>query len=183
MKIEPITFTDKMVRTVTLRAAEPKDAQALIDYLKVVNAETPFLLREPDECDMSLESEKSFLQGKLDAKREIMLIALINGKHVGNCSIASIGSYKRVSHRCGVAIALYQEYCGCGIGRVMLETALDIARKAHYEQAELEVIEGNTNAMALYEKLGFKKYGTFPNNMKYKDGSYRDSYWMMKQFK
>ena len=181
MNIDPITFTDKMGRTVTLRAAEPKDAKALIEYLKIVNAETPFLLREPDECNITLENEEAFLKGKLDSEREIMLIALIDGKHVGNCSIASVGSYKRVRHRCEVAIALYQEYCGCGIGRVMLETALDIARKANYEQAELEVIEGNTKAMALYEKLGFKKYGTFPNNMKYKDGSYRDSYWMMMQ--
>lgn len=181
MNIDPITFTDKMGRTVILRAAEPKDAKALIEYLKIVNAETPFLIREPDECSITLENEEAFLKGKLDSEREIMLIALIDGKHVGNCSIASAGLYKRVRHRCEVAIALYQEYCGCGIGRVMLETALDIARKANYEQAELEVIEGNTKAMALYEKLGFKKYGTFPNNMKYKDGSYRDSYWMMMQ--
>ena len=32
-----------------------------------------------------------------------------------------------------------------------------------------------------YEKLGFKKYGTFPDNMKYSDGKYMDAYWMMKK--
>ena len=63
----------------------------------------------------------------------------------------------------------------------MLEMVLDIAKKAGYEQAELEVIANNKPAIALYEKLGFQKYGTFPDNMKYADGSYIDAYWMMKK--
>ena len=58
---------------------------------------------------------------------------------------------------------------------------LDIAKKAGYEQAELEVIANNKPAIALYEKLGFQKYGTFPDNMKYADDSYADAYWMMKK--
>lgn len=63
----------------------------------------------------------------------------------------------------------------------MLETVLDIADKAGYEQAELEVVADNKPAIVLYEKLGFNIYGTFPDNMKYKDGSYVDAYWMMKK--
>lgn len=48
-----------------------------------------------------------------------MLVALSDGKHV--------------------EIALYKEYCGCGIGRAMMETILDIVATLGYEQAELEV--------------------------------------------
>ncbi len=80
-----------------------------------------------------------------------------------------------------VAIALYQEYCGAGIGRIMMETVLEEARKYGYEQAELEVIAGNKPAIALYESLGFRKYGGFPDNMKYADGTYTDAWWMMKK--
>ena len=58
---------------------------------------------------------------------------------------------------------------------------LPFDREAGYEQAELEVMAENENAIAMYEKLGFKKYGTFPDNMKYADGSYMDAYWMMKK--
>lgn len=181
MRIDPIRFLDKKGREIELRAAVPSDADALIEYLKVVNVETPFLIREPDECEMSHEDEEKFIQGKLDSEREILLLALADGQLAGNCSIQSLGSFKRLRHRCDVAIALYQEYCGCGIGRIMLETVLELAKKAHYEQAELEVVEGNDNAIVLYEKLGFKRYGTFPSNMKYADGSYRDAYWMMKK--
>ncbi len=93
----------------------------------------------------------------------------------------SIAPYKRYRHRCDVAIALYKEYYGCGIGTAMLQTVLNVAKEAGYEQAELEVMAENENAIAMYEKLGFKKYGTFPDNMKYADGSYMDAYWMMKK--
>ena len=60
----------------------------------------------------------------------------------------------------------------------MLEKVLDIARNCGSEQAELEVISGN---IALYEKLGFVRYGTFPDSMKYSNGTYTDAIWMMKK--
>ncbi len=64
----------------------------------------------------------------------------------------------------------------------MLKTILDMARNLGYEQAELEVAAGNERAISLYKNLGFeKKYGVFPNNMKYANGQYTDSYWMMKK--
>lgn len=80
-----------------------------------------------------------------------------------------------------MAIALYQEFCGYGIGRSMMEHILKGATKMGFEQAELEVISHNKNAIALYEKLGFKKYGSFPDNMKYANGHYASADWMMKK--
>ena len=64
---------------------------------------------------------------------------------------------------------------------MMLETVLQVAKELGYEQAELEVAASNKNAIALYEKMGFQVYGTFPNNMKYQDGTYVDCHWMMKK--
>lgn len=176
-----ISIKDKLGRTVILRNARPEDASDLIEYLKATCAETPYLIREPDEITITKDREEKFIQAKIDDERELMLIALIDGKHIGNCSLMSIAPYRRYSHRCDVAIALYQEYCGCGIGSVMLQTVLDVAKRVGYEQAELEVMGENEKAIAMYEKLGFKKYGTFPDNMKYSDGKYMDAYWMMKK--
>lgn len=102
-------------------------------------------------------------------------------KVIGNCSFNPVGNYKRYQHRCEVAIALYQEFCGYGIGKIMLETVLKAAKEIGFEQAELEVISDNQNAITLYEKLGFQKYGTFPDNMKYADGHYASADWMMKK--
>lgn len=181
MLFEEKSIQDKLGRTVVLRNAKPEDSAELIKYLKATSAETSYLIREPDEITINEEDEKQFINAKIAAERELMLVAFIDGKHIGNCSLMSIAPYRRYSHRCDVAIALYKEYCGCGIGKAMLETILDVAKSVGYEQAELEVMAENKNAIVMYEKLGFKKFGTFPDNMKYDDGSYMDAYWMMKK--
>lgn len=166
---------------IMLRNARTEDAASLIAYLKKTAGETPYLIRNPEEVSVTMESEINFIKSKEEAKDELMLLAFCNGKHVGNCSLMSMGNYQRYAHRCSVAIALYQEYCGRGIGTVMLETVLQVAKELGYEQAELEVAASNKNAIALYEKMGFQVYGTFPNNMKYQDGTYVDCHWMMKK--
>ncbi len=181
MKFNSMQFKDKLGREVLLRNAEVSDAAALIYHLKITTAETPYLIREPQEITITLEQEKNFIESKIEAEGELLLVALIDGKHIGNCSLMSIAPYKRYAHRCGIAIALYKEYCGCGIGKMMMQTILDVAKKTGYEQAELEVISDNKDAIALYKKLGFEKYGLFPNNMKYSDGTYASADWMMKK--
>ncbi len=181
MEFGEISIKDKLGRTVILRNARPEDSAALIEYLRTTSAETTYLIREPEEITITEEQENKFIQAKIDAERELMLVAFIDGKHIGNCSLMSIAPYKRYSHRCDVAIALYKEFCGCGIGKAMLQTVLDVAKNIGYEQAELEVMAENKDAIAMYEKLGFEKFGTFPDNMKYVDGSYMDAYWMMKK--
>ena len=175
------SMKDKLGRTIVLRNARPEDAEDLIRYLKTTSAETPYLIREPEEITMTDTKERQLIQAKIDADRELMLVAFLDGKHVGNCSLMSIAPYKRYKHRCEVAIALYKEYCGCGIGKAMLQIVLDVAKKVGYEQAELEVVAENKDAIHLYEKLGFEKHGTFPDNMKFSDGSYMDACWMMKK--
>jgi len=181
MKFGPIEIKDKKGRTIILRNAEVSDAEDLIKYLKVSTGETPFLIREPDEVSLTTVQEENFIKSRIEAERELMLIATCDGVHIGNCSLMSIGSYRRYQHRCEVAIALYQEFCGAGIGEAMLQTVLEVAKQAGYEQVELEVISDNVGAIALYKKLGFEKYGSFPNNMKYQDGKYADADWMMKR--
>ena len=181
MKFDPKSCFDKNGNECILRNAQVSDAADLIDYLKVTTGETPYLIREPEEVTLTIEQEEAFIQSRIEDERELLLVAIADGKHVGNCSLMRVGRFGRYKHRCEVAIALYREYWGRGIGRIMLETVLDVAKDLGYEQAELEVIAGNESAIALYEKLGFQQYGTFPDNMKYKDGSYVDAYWMMKK--
>ena len=181
MRFGPIYKQAKNGQTVELRNAAVSDAVVLIDYLRITTGETPYLIREPEEVTVTPEQEQHFLQSKIESPRELLLLALIDGKHIGNCALMQIAPYRRYAHRCAVAIALYQAYCGLGIGRIMLETVLQTAKDAGYEQAELEVMAENRNAVALYESLGFQRYGTFPHSMKYCDGHYDDAYWMMKR--
>lgn len=179
MRIEPIEVFDKKGRKVILRSAYEDDAKDMIKYLKKTTKETPYLLREEDEINLTVEDEQGFINMCLGMDNVLMLVAYVDGKHVGNCSFSPVGPFKRLAHRCDMAIALYQEYWGSGIGSIMLETALRYAKEAGFEQAELEAVSSNTKAIKLYEKYGFKKYGVKPDNMKYKNGEYASVDWMM----
>lgn len=236
VEFQSIVFNDKKGRKIRIRGVEISDAADLIEFMKVTNGETPFLLREPEEITLTLEEEKRFLENRINSGNEFMLVAesefrlvsepaamleiesdlaakseiesdlaakseiesesasdvkaeaaisnnvdKTDWKLVGACSLMNLGPVKRYDHRCGIAIALLLEYCSAGIGEQMLTALLGLAKERGYEQVELEVVEGNDRAKSLYEKLGFIQYGVFPDNMKYKDGSYRDSYWMMKK--
>ena len=94
---------DKKGRDVLLRSAEEKDAEALIDYMKITAVETPFLLREPDEISLTIEQEQAFIKAKKDSENELLLIAEAGGRHIGNASLMSAGGFKRYRHRCEIA--------------------------------------------------------------------------------
>ena len=174
------TFSLQDGRKVVLRSAEERDAEALIAYLQATAAESRFLLREPEEQTLTVEDDVQFIRRKNEAERDLMLLAFVEGRYAGNCAINSHGDKLRVLHRCDIGIALYQEFCGQGLGTLMLTELLKIAKECGYQQAELEVIVGNAPAMGLYKKLGFEVYGTRPRDLRYKDGTYADAHLMVK---
>lgn len=92
MVFQSTEIRDKRGQIVILRNAEESDAEDLIQYLRVVSAETPFLVREPEEITLTVEQEREFLRGKKESERELMLIAIANGKHIGNCSVMQLGT-------------------------------------------------------------------------------------------
>ena len=101
------------------------------------------MINELEEINLSLEQEEKFIKGIMDSENKLMLIATIDGKHVGNCSMMSVGNKQRFRHRCTIGIALFQEYWGIGLGKQMLLAVLEQAKTYGYEQADLEVITGN----------------------------------------
>lgn len=178
MRVKPKEF-DLNGRKLVLRNAEEDEAEMLLKYLKQVYAETPFLIQEPDEITFTIDDEKKYIKENNDSDSDLLLIGMLDGKHVGNCSL--MGNYaRRLKHRTSLGIVLYLEYTGLGIGRIMIEEVCKIAKDNGIEQVELEVAANNRNAISLYEKLGFEKVGTLPNNMKYADGTYTDVHFMVK---
>ena len=166
-------------RKLVLRNAVEDEAEMLLKYLKQVYAETPFLIQEPDEITFTIDDEKKYIKENNDSDSDLLLIGMLDGKHVGNCSL--MGNHaRRLKHRTSLGIVLYLEYTGLGIGRIMIEEACKIAKENGIEQVELEVAANNRNAISLYNKLGFEKVGTLPNNMKYADGTYTDVHFMVK---
>ena len=107
----------------------PDYAVEMIDYLKVTAAETPFLLRNPDEVTYTVESEKEILNNMLENAGSVMMMALVDGETAGNASISAVGTRRRVRHRCSLAIALKKKFWGLGIGTAMMEYLIELPGK------------------------------------------------------
>ena len=107
----------------------------------------------------------------------------MNDEIAGNCEISFRGGIK-TSHRATVAIAILKEYWNLGIGSAMFkELILAAESRTEIQIIELEFIEGNDRAKALYEKYGFKIVGERPNAFKLKDGRLLKEYFMQKDLR
>ena len=179
MKFEARIIELKNGKKCTLAPTTAEYAQEMIDYLKLTAAETPFLLRNPDEVNYTLEGEEEILNRIYEAPYSVMMLALVDGRVAGNCAINGIGTKRRILHRCSLAIALKKEFWGLGIGKAMITYLTDLAGQIGFEQIDLEVVEGNDSAKALYEKCGFVETGRRVRALKYDDGTYRDEILMV----
>ena len=167
-------------KTCLLRLAEDSDAEMLLEYLKVTSAETPYMAREPEEVRTSVEEEVEFIRKNRENPRALHLLAFVDGKFAGSCSFAPTSERIRLHHRCNMGISLYRESWGQGVGTALLGEITAGAKAAGFEQMELDVVSTNAPAIALYKKMGFETTGTIPHAFKYRDGSYADFLFMVK---
>jgi len=179
MLFETQTF-DLNGHALIFKPAKKEDAQMLIDHFKTVCGETPFLSRDPEEVTFTVEDEEAFISSQNDSPKNVLVLAFLDGEYVGNCSLMG-STLSRATHRATLGICLYQKYTRLGIGRRLIEFLFNLAKQMNLEQIELEVVANNSGAISLYKKLGFEIFGTLPDNVKYKDGSYADVYFMVKK--
>ncbi len=158
----------------TIVKAGLEDAAAMIEYLNVVGGESDNLLFGKGEFNISVEQEQAFLTNINNSSNSIMLLGKSDGV------IVSIGSLSgntkaRIAHRGEIAISVKKEYWGCGIATSMMKELIKFGKEeANIEVIQLEVKADNKNAIRLYEKLGFKKIGTYEKFFKI-DGQYYDA--------
>ena len=89
----------------------------------------------------------------------------------------------KLRHRGLIGIALKEKYWGLGIGSTMFDMMEDIGRSLGLEQLELEVFDGNSRAIALYEKKGFRSVRAIPNAVKLPDGRRFAEIYMVKELR
>lgn len=184
MIIPETEFTMKDGRKALLRSPRDEDIPGMLDYLYVSAGETDFILRYPEECGKyTADGEKALFDRINASDNEVMLVCLVDGKLAGNCQIAWSNGIK-TRHRAGVAIALLKEYWNQGIGTGMFRELIRVAEEnPNILQLELEFIEGNVRARALYEKMGFRITGVKPNAVRLKDGTLLNEYSMIREIR
>lgn len=184
MIIKDTAFTLKDGRKALLRSPKDEDIRGVLDYLYVSAGETEFILRYPEECGKyTYEGEKALFDRINASENEAMLVCIVDGKVAGNCQIAWKTGLK-TRHRASVAIALLKEFWNLGIGTRMFEEMIRIAEaNENLIQMELEFVEGNTRARALYEKMGFRITGINPNAIRLRDGTLLNEYCMIREIR
>ena len=184
MIIQEFEFTLKDGRKALIRSPKDEDIQGVLDYLYISAGETEFILRYPEECGKyTPEGEKALFDRINASENEAMLVCLVEGKVAGNCQIGWKTGIK-TRHRAAVAIALLREYWNQGIGTRLFQEMIRIAEaNENILQMELEFVEGNTRARALYEKMGFRITGLTPNAIRLRDGTLLNEYAMIREIR
>ena len=184
MIIKDIEYKLKDGRNALIRSPQDEDIQGMLEYLYISAGEADFILRYPEECNKyTVEGEKALFDRINKADNEAMLICLVEGKVAGNCQITQNKGIK-TRHRANVAIALLKEYWNQGIGTRLFQELIRIAEEnPNLIQIELEFVEGNSRAQALYEKMGFRITGVKPNAIRLKDGTLLNEYSMIREIK
>ncbi len=180
MLFEPVSLTLKDGRTAVLRPPRADDAAEMIACMRDTAGETDFLLGYPEERTIPVEKEAAFLAAMAEGTNTMMIMCEVDGHLAGNCHLAFNTKIKK-RHRASVAIALRKAYWGLGIGTRMFSMMVEAAQaRPGIRLLELEVIEGNSRARALYEKFGFRIVALHPNAILLKDGTLLHEYLMQK---
>ena len=182
MIINDIYFELKDGRKALLRSPKEEDVDGTLEYLRISAGETDFILRYPEECaKYTPESEKALFERKNASPNEAMIMCIVDGRVVGNCEI-SFRTNLKTKHRAGVAIALISEFWNQGIGTKMFQELIRLAEeRGDVLQMELDFVEGNSRARALYEKMGFRIAGVKPDALRLKDGTLLNEYMMVRK--
>lgn len=181
MRFEEREIVLKDGRKCILKPNSPEYAEEMIEYLKKTSGETDFLLRNPDEVKYTAEREKEILSAILENPHQIMMVATVDGKVAGNAAINGNGPQRKLLHRCSLAIALYRDFWGLGLGTAMIGYLTELARSTGlWTQIDLEVVEGNDQAISLYRKCGFIETGKRHNALRSDDGTFHDEILMYK---
>ena len=178
MIFEPKTITLKDGRTAILRPATAADAAPAVEWLRQTAGETDFILRVPEEVTMTPEQEAGFFERVAQSPYDMMIWCEVDGELAGNCHLSFFNKVK-TRHRCTVAIGLTKKFWGLGIGSAMFREMIAVAEKQE-GVTQMEFIEGNSRARALYEKMGFRIVGYRPNGIRLQDGTLLNEYLMVR---
>lgn len=172
------TITLRDGRICILRNGTEKDGKAVLENFLLTHEQTDNLLSYPDESDITAEQEAQFLKGKTESSCEIEILAEVEGIVAGLAGIGSMGSNYKVHHRTDFGISIDQAYWGLGIGRALMDACIECAKKAGYEQMELNVVSENSRAIDMYEKAGFVEFGRNPRGFKSRLSGYQELVYM-----
>ena len=150
---------------IVIRAYQQSDLQSMIAiWNEVVEEGIAF----PQEEMLDEQSGQAFFASQTycgvaeDENHEVLGLYILHPNNVGRCG-----------HICNASYAVSKSFRGLHIGEKLVKDCLIQAKREGYGVLQFNaVVETNTHARHLYERLGFVQLGVIPNGFRMKDGSY-----------
>jgi RimJ/RimL family protein N-acetyltransferase len=156
-----------------LRKPIMEDAEKMVEYLNLIGGESENLLFGKDEFNFTVEQEIEYIKSMSDDANTLMILGIINNSIV-SCANISIPGRERIAHNSEVAISVKKDYWRNGIGNVVMEELIRVAKEHDIiKNISLGVNASNKNAITMYEKFGFEKVGVHKNYFNV-NGNYDD---------
>ena len=156
------------MKNIKLRIFEEKDIDEVITiWNSIVEDGIAF----PQDENLNRETGMNFfnLQSYVGVAynsddNQIVGVYILHPNNVGRCG-----------HICNASFAVKKNLRGYGIGENLVKHCIFMAKQCEFKILQFNaVVESNTAALKLYEKLGFIKLGTIPNGFLTKSGKYEN---------
>lgn len=139
----------------TIREIRKSEYPLLADFLY----EAVFLPEGMDPPPKSIVASPElqvYIERFGELKDDQCLVAEVNGSVIGAVWARIMNDYGHVDRKTpSLAISIYEEYRGSGIGTAMMTSMIARLKKSGYEKVSLSVQKSNY-AARMYEKLGFE---------------------------
>jgi putative acetyltransferase len=141
----------------TVRPADPADAEQLAELGRAVGSEPEGWLISIDGW-RSASDERRYLRAIRRYPDAAVLVAEAEGRVVGRLSLAR-DQHPASAHVADLGLMVAKDCRRRGVGRALLQAAVDWAREAGIAKLELHVFPWNEPAIRLYEGFGFVQEG------------------------
>lgn len=155
-----------------IRPLQEDDLERLLELFERVAAERLWLGTEPGfDRERYRNGWRRALRGEWGA----VFVALENGHVVG---FIGVHPHEEFGHELGMLVD--EPYRGRGLGKALLERAIQWAREQQLPDLSLFVFPHNERAIALYRSAGFEQREYYPNDVTRQTGEVWDTMLMTK---
>ena len=154
-----LEFIARDGETIVLRLAGCDDAEEIISVIKTNAPDRSYVLME--HYGTKPDSVKKYICS-MDFDRNLLLVAVTDGKVIGALSGIQTGGGKRpeTAHILNIGLHISPAYRGLGIGSQMLNYATGWARERGFKKLEADIFTTNKRSLHLFTRAGFVEEGT-----------------------
>jgi RimJ/RimL family protein N-acetyltransferase len=143
-----------------IRQAQPADAAACITHVQALSQEPDiYIALAAGEFNLTVEQEEQYIRDMLNSPNSLFLVAEVDGQLAGHLIMRG-GSRVSNRHSATMAVAVSKDYRSQGLGRSMMQYAIDWANANDLlTRIEVYVFFKNLPALHLCESFGFQVEG------------------------